>query len=206
MKLSTSYVWKTGLVALGVLSVVSLQSAGAQTATTPSAGNSAATTTGNGANAGNATGSNAGNGSDANDNGAMGGNWSNGQGNNNHGGRMNGGRMSGGRGEMGGRAGMKMNAGGVNAQAIAGFLGLTTEQLKADLDAGQSLSQIAVAQGKTRDALRTFLIQQATTSIDAALDATVTSKANGAGTTPGGNATTGNGTTTTPGAASTPTT
>jgi hypothetical protein len=202
MKLAKPLVWKSGLVALGVLSVVSLHSVGAQTTTTtPSAGNAVTTP----ANAANGNGVDNGNDTDAGgDNGyghgQAGGNWSGGPGGMMGGpGGMFGGRHGGMRGERGGRFGANATIGGVSAQAIADYLGLTTEQLKADLDAGESLAQIAVAQGKTRDDLRTFMIQQSTTAIDAALDQTTTSKANGS--TTGGNGTAAN---STPSAAATP--
>lgn len=138
MKLLTPFVWKSGLAALGMLSLVSLPSVAAQDATTTPATSSIVAT-----------------GTPAAGNGAPGansnmpgqkdqtGSWSQGAG-------KRGDRDPGldDRGGMhGDRAGM-MGVAGVDAATIADFLGLTTEQLKADRDAGQSLSQIAVAQGR----------------------------------------------------------
>ena len=219
MKLRSPIVWKSGLAALGVLSLVSFQSVSAQTATTtPSSGSTTVTTPANGnATTGDQTTGKSGDSDTGNSNGNMpADNWGNGKGNQ-HDGRLNGGMKGGmnGGGMMGGaifksRGEMRMGIAGVNAQQIADFLGLTTKQVKADLDAGQSLSQIAVAQGKTRDDLKAFLVAQATTAIDAAIDATPTTKANQPATTTGGaNATPAAGsstTTTAPSTASTPTT
>lgn len=202
MKLTKPLVWKSSLVALGMLSIVSLHSVGAQTTTTtPSAGNSV-TTPANGTN-GN-TANNGGHGPGDN-----GGDWDGGRGGmmGGQGGMMGGqGGMFGGRhggmhGNGRGRFGANAMIGGVSVQSISTYLGLTTEQLKADLDAGQSLAQIAVAQGKTSDDLRAFMIQQSTAAIDAALNQTTTSKANGSGATTGGNGTIAN---STPSAAATP--
>jgi hypothetical protein len=208
MKLRSPYVWKSGLAALGVLSLVSFQSVSAQTATTtPASGSTSVTTPA----AGNATTGQTGASDNGNANGGMpGANWGNGK-RDQHDGRFHGG-MKGPGGMMGGfivkgRGEMRIGVAGVDPQAIADFLGLTTEQVKADLDAGQSLAQIAVAQGKTRDELKAFLVAQATTAIDAAIDATPTTRSNEAGTTTGGaNATPAAGSTTAPSAASTPTT
>jgi hypothetical protein len=212
MKLRSPYVWKSGLAALGVLSLVSFQSVSAQTATTtPSSGSTSVTTPAAGnATTGDQTTEQPGDADNGNANGGMpGANWGNGKGDQ-HDGRFNGG-MKGPGGMMGGvvfqgRGKFRVGVAGVDPQAIADFLGLTTEQVKADLDAGQSLAQIAVAQGKTRDELKAFLVAQATTAIDAAIDATPTTKSNEAGTTTGGaNATPAAGSTTAPSAASTPT-
>lgn len=133
---------------------------------------------------------------------------------------QSGGDVRGGRGQTGGvnkeggfvngnRSKASESVAGVSAQDIATYLGLTTEQLKANLDAGESLSQIAVAQGKTAADLQTFLVQKATAEITAALTATQTTKS-GSGQTGGAsgngaNATPATGTTTMPSAAATPT-
>jgi hypothetical protein len=199
MKLAKPLVWKSGLVALGLLSIVSLQSVGAQTTTTTPATGGSVTTPANGTNGGNGNNANNGNDSGGYGPGDNGGNWHVGRGG------MKGGRFGGRHGGMRGNIrvgqfGANAMIGGVSAQSIADYLGLTTEQLKADLDAGQSLAQIAVAQGKTSDDLRAFMIQQSTTAIDAALNRTTTPKANG-----NGNGTAGNGVgATTPSASATP--
>ena len=50
---------------------------------------------------------------------------------------------------------------------IAGFLNITPEQLRQDLQNGQSLSDLAKAAGKTTDQLKSFLTDEATKQIDA---------------------------------------
>ncbi len=52
--------------------------------------------------------------------------------------------------------------------AAATFLGTTTADLRTKLQGGQTLAQIAVAAGKTRDALITALVNDAKTQIEAA--------------------------------------
>lgn len=59
---------------------------------------------------------------------------------------------------------------GASDEALATFLGITTDQLRMALN-GQSLAQVAQANGKTRDALIQFLVQQATTRINAEVTA-----------------------------------
>ncbi len=51
----------------------------------------------------------------------------------------------------------------------ASFLGITEEELRAELQGGQSPLEIAESHGKTQDEIRAFLIQQATERIDARL-------------------------------------
>lgn len=69
----------------------------------------------------------------------------------------------GGHGGRGGHA-------GASHEEIATFLGITAEQLRTELN-GKSLAQVAQAHGKTRDALIQFLVQQATTRINAEVTA-----------------------------------
>ena len=57
---------------------------------------------------------------------------------------------------------------------LATFLGITENDLKADLQSGDTLVEIAAANGKSVDELRTFLIQQATDRIDQRLQETST--------------------------------
>ena len=52
--------------------------------------------------------------------------------------------------------------------AAATFLGTTTADLRTKLQGGQTLAQIAVAAGKTRDALIAALVNDAKTRIEAA--------------------------------------
>jgi len=56
-------------------------------------------------------------------------------------------------------------------KALADFLGLQPKDLKAQLQQGKSLAQIAQAQGKTVDQLKAFISGQAKTKLDAAVTA-----------------------------------
>jgi hypothetical protein len=49
--------------------------------------------------------------------------------------------------------------------ALAGFLGITTDQLRTERQGGASLATIATNHGKTRDALKAFLTQQEQTNL-----------------------------------------
>ncbi len=57
------------------------------------------------------------------------------------------------------------------AAAIATYLGLTSDQLRADLQSGETLAQIATAQGKTVSGLEAAIVVDATTNLDAAVTA-----------------------------------
>lgn len=57
------------------------------------------------------------------------------------------------------------------AAAIATYLGLTSDQIRADLQSGQTLAQIATAQGKTAAGLEAAIVADATTNLDAAVTA-----------------------------------
>ena len=83
-----------------------------------------------------------------------------------HGGKL-GGKRGGGPGGFG-RGGV-----GADATALATWLGITPEQLQTELHtgSGQSLAQVAQAHGKTREALITFLTEQARTRLDQAVTA-----------------------------------
>jgi hypothetical protein len=59
----------------------------------------------------------------------------------------------------------------VDAEAVATFLGITEDELKSELRDGSSLAAIAEAHGKSRDELKTFLIEQYTAGLDAIIDA-----------------------------------
>ena len=61
--------------------------------------------------------------------------------------------------------------GGPASAAIADYLGLTQAQLKTDLQSGQTLAQIAVAQGKTATGLEAAIVADARTHLDAAVPA-----------------------------------
>jgi hypothetical protein len=55
-------------------------------------------------------------------------------------------------------------------QALADFLGVTTEQLREELRAdGASLSSVAEAHGKSRDELKSFILDEATRRLDEAV-------------------------------------
>ena len=74
------------------------------------------------------------------------------------------------------RGGGKMGGVHVDAVALAAFLGITSDELKTELRSGSSLAAVAVAHGKTRDELKTFLIEQYTSRLDAIIDASADSK------------------------------
>jgi hypothetical protein len=59
---------------------------------------------------------------------------------------------------------------GLDLADTAVFLGITEEQLRDDLRSGMTLVEIAEANGKTSDELRTYLIEQATERIDEQLE------------------------------------
>ncbi len=57
------------------------------------------------------------------------------------------------------------------AAAIATYLGLTSDQVRTDLESGETLAQIATAQGKTVSGLEAAIVADATTNLDAAVGA-----------------------------------
>jgi hypothetical protein len=61
--------------------------------------------------------------------------------------------------------------GGPASQAVADYLGLTVAQLRTDLQDGQTLAQIATAQGKTVSGLEAAIEADAKTHLDAAVAA-----------------------------------
>ena len=61
--------------------------------------------------------------------------------------------------------------GPISFDAAATYIGITTAQLQTQLAAGQSLSAIAVANGKTADGLKAALTTAAKTDLDAAVTA-----------------------------------
>ncbi|MGH3003021.1 MAG: hypothetical protein ACRDM1_10260, partial [Gaiellaceae bacterium] len=63
------------------------------------------------------------------------------------------------------------NRGGLN-DAAAAYLGLTHAQLRAKLDAGQTLAQVAAAQGKSVDGLKDALVTQFRSTLDGVINAT----------------------------------
>ncbi len=67
-----------------------------------------------------------------------------------------------------GRGGPGFGVQGDPLAAAATFLGTTTADLHTKMQSGQTLAQIAVAAGKTRDALITALVNDAKTKIEAA--------------------------------------
>jgi len=69
---------------------------------------------------------------------------------------------------MGGRAPFGLAVQGDPLAAAATFLGTTTADLRTKMQGGQTLAQIAVAAGKTRDALIAALVNDAKTKIEAA--------------------------------------
>lgn len=67
-----------------------------------------------------------------------------------------------------GDRGMHIGIGGAD---VATFLGITEEQLRTELQGGKTLAQVAAAHGKTRDQLKTYLTEQNSAHIDAAVTA-----------------------------------
>ncbi len=59
----------------------------------------------------------------------------------------------------------------VDAETLATFLGMTADELKAEMRTGSSLAEVAEAHGRTRDELKTFLIEQYTAGLDELIDA-----------------------------------
>ena len=59
----------------------------------------------------------------------------------------------------------------IDAEALATFLGITTEELRSEMRAGSSLAEVAEANGITRDELKTYLIEQYEAGLDALIDA-----------------------------------
>lgn len=59
---------------------------------------------------------------------------------------------------------------GLDLAGVAGFLGISREELVKELAQGKSLAEIAEAHGKTRDELKTYLVSQATADIDKVID------------------------------------
>jgi transposase-like protein len=60
---------------------------------------------------------------------------------------------------------------GRNADAIASYLGITTDELRTELQSGKTLAQIATAHGKTAAGLVDALYAEAKTKLDAAVKA-----------------------------------
>jgi hypothetical protein len=69
---------------------------------------------------------------------------------------------------MGGH-GPGMNVRRVDDQALAGFFGITPEQLRQDLQSGKSLADEAAAHGKSVDDLKNFIVNQASQRINQAV-------------------------------------
>jgi hypothetical protein len=64
----------------------------------------------------------------------------------------------------------------IDSEALATFLGTTTDELRTELRSGQSLAQIAEAHGKTRDELKSYLIDQYSAKLDEIIDASAGTK------------------------------
>ena len=64
-------------------------------------------------------------------------------------------------------AGRHGHGGPPGAQAIAAYLGVTAQQLRTDLQSGQSLADIAKAQGKTVSGLEDAIVADASSQLDA---------------------------------------
>jgi uncharacterized protein YidB (DUF937 family) len=91
--------------------------------------------------------------------------------------------------------------GGGWLQPVAGFLGISQSDLSTALQNGQTLAQIAQAHGKTAADLKAFLLNQASSRIDALLNANLSHQGgHGFGRGPGARGTPGVTPTATPGA------
>jgi polyhydroxyalkanoate synthesis regulator phasin len=58
---------------------------------------------------------------------------------------------------------------GGSIEAITGFLGLSIQELMAEMSSGKSLTEVAEAHGKTRDELKAFILAEAAKGIDQAV-------------------------------------
>lgn len=77
------------------------------------------------------------------------------------------GRIERGKHRAGGQGAMVPGAMGAQIDELAGFFGESAAQLRAELQQGKSLTDIATAHGKTQDQLKTFLLDLAQSRIDA---------------------------------------
>jgi hypothetical protein len=68
-------------------------------------------------------------------------------------------------------AAIQCGGGPPGGAAIAAYLGLTSDQVQTDLKDGQTLAQIATAQGKTASGLEDAIVADAKTRLDAAVTA-----------------------------------
>ena len=73
-----------------------------------------------------------------------------------------------------------LRGGPPGAAAIAAFLGLSQSDLRADLQSGRTLAQIATAQGKTESGLETAIVADAKSHLDAEVAAGTITAAQGA--------------------------
>src|SRR5712691_6585963 len=70
-----------------------------------------------------------------------------------------------------GKAAVHATRAGSGLQAIANYLGLTAAQLRAQLESGKTLAEIATAQGKSVSGLENAILASAKTQLDAAVSA-----------------------------------
>ncbi|MBI5948728.1 MAG: hypothetical protein HY875_11375 [Chloroflexi bacterium] len=75
----------------------------------------------------------------------------------------------GGHGGPGGKHGAGVPGMGMSDEGVATFLGIDHQTLHDELSGGKTLAQVAEAHGKSRDALRAYLIEQNSTKIDEAV-------------------------------------
>ena len=71
----------------------------------------------------------------------------------------------------GGHGGPGGPGGGPATKAIADYLGLTSDQIRTQLQSGKTLAQVATAQGKTVSGLEAAIVADAKTHLDAAVTA-----------------------------------
>jgi hypothetical protein len=88
-----------------------------------------------------------------------------------------------------GRTEVRQGALATDINQLATFFGESPANLRAELNQGMSLAQIATAHGKTRDELKTFLMNQIESRIDAMIDAGASNQPAPATGTPGASAT-----------------
>ncbi len=72
-------------------------------------------------------------------------------------------------GHSGGNGSMSGTMRGNNAAAAATFLGITEDQLRTEMESGQTFLEVAAAHGKTTDEVRAFMTQQAAGAVDSYL-------------------------------------
>jgi hypothetical protein len=74
-------------------------------------------------------------------------------------------------GALGGRLAFGFRAFGAAVESATSYLGISTQQLRTELESGKTLAQIAVAHGRTSDGLVTALLADASKRLDTVVSA-----------------------------------